>query len=151
MRVENIMTKKEVSFCVPETNAAAAAEIMWARNCGSLPIVEEGRRVVGIVTDRDLFIALGTSNRRAADLPIGEIMNRNLSICSPGDDVRNALKSMGQRQVRRLLVVDKDNTLKGILSMGDIALRAEAGDLSNEEVVKAMKAICEHQVDRAAA
>ena len=150
MRVENIMTK-EVSFCDPGANAAAAAEIMWTRNCGSLPIVEDGSRVVGIVTDRDLFIALGTSNRKAADLPIGEIMNRDLSLCDPGDDVRSALKTMGQRQVHRLLVVDKVRTLKGILSMGDIALRGGASDLSNEDVVKAMKAICEHEVGRAAA
>jgi CBS domain-containing protein len=149
VRVENIMTK-EVSCCDPGTNAAAAADIMWARNCGSLPIVENGS-VVGIVTDRDLFIALGTSNRKAADLPVGEIMNRNLSLCGPEDDVRNALKTMGQRQVHRLVVVDNDRTLKGIVSMGDIALRAGASDLSNEDVVKAMKAICEHQVGRAAA
>jgi CBS domain-containing protein len=150
MRVENIMTKA-VSFCDPGTNAAAAAEIMWTQNCGSLPILEDGRRVIGIVTDRDLFIALGTSNRRAADLPIGEIMTRDLSLCGPDDDVRNALKTMGQRQVHRLLVVDKDGTLKGILSMDDIVLRAEGGGVSSDDVVKALKAICEHQVHRAAA
>ena len=107
--------------------------------------------MVGIVTDRDLFIALGTSNRKAADPPIGEIMTRDLSLCGPGDDVLSALKTMGQRQVHRLVVVDKDRTLKGILSMGDIVLRAERGDLPSEDVVKTIKAICEHQVGRAAA
>lgn len=150
MRVENIMTK-DVSFCDPGTNAAAAAEIMWTKNCGSLPILEDGKRVIGIVTDRDLFVALGTSNKRAADLPIGEIMTRNLSLCRPDDDVRNALKTMGQRQVHRLLVVDKEGTLKGILSTDDIVLRAEVGGLSNDDVVQALKAICGHQVHRAAA
>jgi CBS domain-containing protein len=150
MRVENVMTK-EVSFCGPATNAAAAAEIMWTRNCGALPILDDGRRVIGIVTDRDLFIALGTSNRKAADLPVGEIMTQNLSFCGPDDDVRNALKTMGQRQVHRLLVVDRDGALKGILSMDDIVLRTEVGGVSNDEVVKALRAICEHQVRRAAA
>jgi CBS domain-containing protein len=55
---------KDVSCGSPGTNVAAAAEIMWAKNCGSLPIVEDGGHVVGMITDRDLFIALGTQNRR---------------------------------------------------------------------------------------
>ncbi len=112
MQVQEIMTK-DVSFCSPGTNAAAAAEIMWTRNCGALPIVEDGRGVVGMVTDRDLFIALGTSNRNAADLPVGEVMNKDLSLCAPDDDVRDALKTLAQRQLHRLPVVDKDGALQG--------------------------------------
>jgi len=56
MRVEEVMTKG-VSFCNPDTNAAAAAEIMWTQDCGVLPVLENSGRVVGVVTDRDLFIA----------------------------------------------------------------------------------------------
>jgi CBS domain-containing protein len=56
------MTKR-VSFCNPDTNAAAAAKIIWTQDCGVLPVLEEGVRVVGIVTDRDLFIAPGTQRR----------------------------------------------------------------------------------------
>lgn len=138
---------KDVSYCYPGTNAAAASEIMWTRNCGVLPIVDGGR-VVGMITDRDLFIALGTSNRNAADLFVGEIMNKDLSSCEPTDDVRAVLKTMAQRQVHRLPVVDKDGVLEGILSMDDIVLRTEAGGLTNEEVIKAIKAISDHQNQR---
>jgi len=138
---------KDVSCCYPGTNAAAASEIMWTRNCGVLPIVEGGR-VVGMITDRDLFIALGTSNKNAADLSVGEIMNKDLSSCEPTDDVRAVLKTMAQRQVHRLPVVDKDDGLKGILSMDDILLRAETGGLTNEDVIKVMKAICNRQNQR---
>ncbi len=106
---------KDVSFCNPGTNAAAATEIMWTGNCGSLPIIEDGRRVVGMVTDRDLLIALGTSNRNAADLLVGEVMNKDLALDAPNDDVRQALKTMAERQLHRLLVVDEDGALKGIL------------------------------------
>lgn len=148
MRVEEIMTK-EVSCCIPGTNAAAAAEIMWTKNCGSLPIVEDGGRLVGIVTDRDLFIALGTRNQRPAELPMGEIMNRDLSVCTPADNVRTALKTMAERQSHRLPVVDKDGMLKGILSIDDIVLRAEANGLSSD-VLKTMKAICDRADQRAA-
>ena len=149
MRVQEIMTK-DVSFCDPATNAAAATEIMWARNCGSLPIVEDGRGVVGMVTDRDLLIALGTRNRNAADLPVGEVMNKDLSLCAPDDDVRDALKTMAERQLHRLPVVDKDGALKGILSLDDIALRAEADGLS-KDLLTTMKAVCDRRNQRAVA
>jgi CBS domain-containing protein len=119
MRVEEVMTK-EVSFCNPGTNAAAAAEIMWNRNCGVLPVLEDSGRLVGMVTDRDLFIALGTQNRNASDLPVGEIVHREPFACAPEDDVRNALKTMAQQRVYRLPVLDKSAALKGILSMDDV-------------------------------
>ncbi len=146
MKVQEIMTK-DVSFCHPGTNAAEASEIMWTRNCGVLPVVD-GSRVVGMITDRDLFIALGTSNRNAASLTVGEVMNRDLCSCEPTDDVRSALKTMAQRQVHRLPVVEKDGALKGILSMGDIVLRAETGNVTNEHVIKTMKAICSRPNER---
>ena len=148
MQVQEIMSK-DVCFCSPQTNAAAAAEMMWRRNCGTLPIVEDGGRVVGIVTDRDLGIALGTSNRRPAEVPVGEIMNRDLVVCNPGDDVRAALKTMAQRQLRRLPVVDETGALKGVLSLSDIALRA-ADDLSMD-VLNAARAIYDRRDRRKAA
>lgn len=145
MKVQDIMTK-EVSYCDPGTNAAAAAELMWTRNCGALPVVEDGGHVAGIVTDRDLFIALGTNNRNASDLPVGALMERELSTCAPGDDLRAALKTMAQHQVQRLPVVDAAGMLKGIVSLDDIVLRADAGGLSNEDVLTAIKAIWARQI-----
>lgn len=149
MRVQDIMTK-DVSFCNPGTNTAAATEIMWTKNCGALPIVEDGRGVVGMVTDRDLLIALGTTNRNASDLPVGEVMSKDLSLCAPDDDVRDALRIMAERQLHRLPVVDKDGSLKGILSLDDIALRAETDGLS-KDLLKTLKAICDRQGRRAGA
>jgi CBS domain-containing protein len=128
MRVQDTMNK-DVCFCSPETNAAAAAEIMWRRNCGALPVVDEGGRVVGIVTDRDLFIALGTSDLRPSELQVGDIMNRELALCNPSNDIRDALRTMGQRQLRRLPVVDETGALRGVVSLSDIALRT-TDDLS---------------------
>lgn len=148
MRVEEIMTK-DVCSCSPGMNAATAAEIMWTRNCGSLPIVEDGGRVVGIVTDRDLFLALGTSNRKPSELPVGEIMRKDLALCNPGNDVRTALKTMAQRQLRRLPVVDEAGALKGILSLGDIALRAD--DELSMDVLNALRAVCDRRNRRKAA
>jgi CBS domain-containing protein len=146
MRVQDIMTK-DVSSCNPGTNAAVATEIMWNRNCGVLPIVENDSGVIGIVTDRDLLIALGTSNRNAADLPVAEVMSKNLSLCAPGDNVRDALKTMAQQCLRRLPVVDRNGALKGTLSLSDIVLQADTDDL-HEDLLTTMKAVCNHQKPR---
>jgi len=148
MRVEDIMTK-EVSYCAPGTNAAEVAEIMWNKNCGSLPVVEDGGRVIGMVTDRDLFIALGTQNRRPADLTVSEIMNKDLSVCAPTDDVSAALTTMAQKQSHRLPVVNGEGLLEGILSLDDIVVRAE-GDGLSKEVLKTLKTICDRPSYRTA-
>jgi CBS domain-containing protein len=146
MRVEDVMTK-DVTFCSPATNAAAAAEIMWNRDCGILPILEESGRLVGLVTDRDLFIALGTQSRNASELPVGEVMRPEPSVCASEDDVRNALKTMAQQRVHRLPVLDKSGALKGILSMDDVILRAkpETDGVFKDDVIRTLKAICAHQ------
>jgi CBS domain-containing protein len=148
MQVQEIMTK-DVCSCTPGMNAATAAEVMWTRNCGSLPVVEDGGRVVGIVTDRDLFLALGTSNRKPAELSLGEIMSKDVAVCNPGNDVRNALKTMAQRQLRRLPVVDETGALRGILSLGDIALRGD--DELSVYMVNAIRAVCDRRNRRKAA
>ncbi len=114
---------------------------MWTRNCGALPVVEDGGHVAGIVTDRDLFIALGTNNRNASDLPVGALIKEQISTCDPEDDIRTALKTMAQHQVQRLPVVDTTGVPQGILSIDDIVLRADADGLSSEDVLTAIKAI----------
>ena len=128
---------------------ASVAEIMWGRNFGSLPVVEEGGRVVGIVTDRDLFLALGTSNRKPGEMTIGEIMTRGVALCNQGSDVRSALKTMAQRQLRRLPVVDDSGELRGMLSLGDMALRTD--DACSMDVLNALRAICDRRNRRRAA
>lgn len=146
MRVEDIMTMG-VSFCNPGTSAAAAAEIMWTRDCGVLPVLEDSGQVVGVVTDRDLFIALGTQNRNASEFPVGVIMHREPALCAPDDDVRKALKTMAQHQVHRLPVVDKSGELKGILSLNDFVRQAkpETNGVLQDDVIRTLKAICEHR------
>ncbi|MBZ5677994.1 MAG: CBS domain-containing protein [Acidobacteriia bacterium] len=146
MRVEDVMTK-DVSVCSPGTNAAAAAEIMWNRDCGILPVLEDSGQLVGMVTDRDLFIALGTQNRNPSDLQVGEIMHREPSACSPEDDVRNALKTMAKQRLRRLPVIDKSREIKGILSIDDVILqaKAETDGVFKDDVIRTLKAICQNE------
>jgi CBS domain-containing protein len=144
MKVKEIMTQSAVC-CRPDTNVGAAVELMWVRNCGMLPIVGADGKLMGVVTDRDICVAMGTRNRLAGELAIGEIATRNVFTCRCEDEVHEALNTMSAKQVRRLPVVDEEGVPKGILSMDDIIVHADLGkwegacELSAEEVVRSLK------------
>ncbi len=126
MRIENVMTKT-VATCVPEQSLNDAARIMWERDCGIVPIVlgPDDRRVVGVVTDRDICIAAYTKGRSLAQIPIGDVMATKVTSCRAGDEISAAEELMRQAQVHRLPVVDESEQLAGIVSLADIA-RASA-------------------------
>ena len=140
MRVKDIMTT-EPRTCTVETSAAAAAALMWEGDCGILPVLDAGK-LAGIVTDRDLFIALATQNRLASDLPVGEVATRAVITCDPDDDIHVALAAMRHHRIRRLPVVGFGNTIFGIVSMDDVVRAAGPRRIvSNEQVVEALKGI----------
>jgi len=144
MKVRDVMVK-EVKFCSAETNLAAAAEILWNDGVGSLPVVENGR-VLGIITDRDIAIALGTRNTKAGETLVKEVALPKLFYCASEDDIHVALGTMRAQKVRRLPVLDSNQALEGILCFDDIALFAEekGGELTYADVVQTLQSICEH-------
>jgi CBS domain-containing protein len=144
MKVKDAMMRTAAS-CSRETNLGAAVEILWDRNCGILPIVDAEKKVVGVVTDRDICVALGTRNRLAGDVTVGEVTSGRLFACAPEEDIRLALATMAQAKVRRLPVVTADGKLEGILSMDDVVTHSQArtgkatGELSSDDVVETLK------------
>lgn len=142
MKVKDLMTT-DLKTCTPDTTVAEAAHLMWEGDCGILPVVHDGE-LVGVVTDRDMYIALATQNVRASQLKVGAVAAKKLATCAPEDDVQAALATMRQARVRRLPVVGFGGTVQGILSMNDIVLAAGAGKLASEEVVQTLQAICAH-------
>jgi CBS domain-containing protein len=143
MKVNEIMTS-EPRTCSPETSVAEAAQLMWNADCGILPVVEDGR-LAGVVTDRDMYIALATRNVRASELKIRDVASTQVIRCSPDDDVQAALARMAKARVRRLPVVGFAESVVGILSIDDIVLAAGARKgIRNDDVVGAMKDIYGH-------
>ena len=146
MRVVDIMMGTPY-YCRPETNLGSATELMWTGNCGFLPVVGNEGKVVGIVTDRDICIALGTRGRPSGSVTVAEVMSQKVHSCAPEDDIHVALRAMREARVRRLPVMNKSGDLVGVISMDDVLLRAEAPsfgkapELSTEEVVKTFQAI----------
>jgi CBS domain-containing protein len=143
MKVKDLMTT-EVKTCSPDTTLAEAAHLMWEGDCGILPVVDDGE-LAGIVTDRDMYIALATQNARASRLKVGAVATKKLVTCAPEDNLHAALAAMRQARVRRLPVVGFGGTVLGILSMNDILLAAGSGkEVGSEDVVQTLQAICAH-------
>ena len=145
MLVESLMTR-DVEVCRPDSTLADAAAVMWRRDCGVVPVVEEGGRVVGVVTDRDICMALSMRGQRAAEVRVAEVLTGGVQTCTPVDDVREALEAMARRQVRRLPVVDSRGHLVGVLSINDIIRHTRKGKpkkrVSRRAALAALRAIC---------
>jgi CBS domain-containing protein len=120
-------------------------EIMWSRNCGMLPIVNPEDKVIGVVTDRDLCIALGTRNRPAGEIVVWDVASGKVFSCNPEDEIHAALATMAKSKVRRLPVINTAGKLEGILSMDDVVLHSESKisgktpGLSYDDVVDTLK------------
>lgn len=146
MRVVDVMMGTPY-FCHPETNLGAATELMWKGDCGFLPVVDAGGKVIGVVTDRDICIALGTRGLGSGHVRVADMMTHKVYACTPEDDIHEALREMRQGRVRRLPVVTKNGALVGVISMDHVLLRAESGnmgkmpELSMQEIVKTLQAI----------
>lgn len=151
MKVKEVMTQSAVC-CKPDTNVGAAVELLWVRNCGMLPVVGNDQKLLGVVTDRDICIAMGTRNRLAADLTVGEIATQKVFTCKPDDEIHEALQTMAEKQVRRLPVVNKEGVPQGMLSMDDIITHGDlnkwegACELSAEEIIRGLKKLYGQQL-----
>jgi CBS domain-containing protein len=149
MRVDEIM-RSEARTASPSTTLAAAGRLMAEVDCGVLPVVEQGGRVVGVVTDRDLCLTLARLDRKPSEVPVAQAMSREVHACAVGDDLRRALATMATFRVRRLPVLGADGMLRGILSLDDVALHAHAqiegeiGDVLYADVARTLAAVCEH-------
>ena len=144
MKVKDVMTPSAVC-CGTGTNVGAAVELLWVNNCGMLPVVGKDQRIQGVVTDRDIAIAMGTRNRLPGEITVGEIDTKKVLMCKPEDEIHEALQTMAEKQVRRLPVVDNEGIPLGILSMDDIITHGDLGkwqgscELSAEEIIRALK------------
>jgi CBS domain-containing protein len=148
MRVQAVM-KKSPKVCNPSTNLAAAAEVLWSCGCGALPVVDGSGRVVGIITDRDICVAVGTRDRRPSQLIAEQAMSRQVATCRTGDDIHVALKIMRTRKVHRLPVLNEVGKLEGILCVSDLVVDARHDDgsrpeLSYEDIMNTLRGIYWH-------
>lgn len=141
--------RTRVQICFPEDTLARAAQIMWEKDVGCLPVCEPGRKVVAMLTDRDISMAAFMQWKHLAETTVESAMSRGVSTCSPDDDLARAEEIMRANQVRRLPVVDDNGVLVGLLSLGDVAryVRQHSprgnSPVAQQRVADTLAAICE--------
>jgi CBS domain-containing protein len=121
MKLAAIMTGG-IETITPHASLAEAAKKMASQDIGSLPVCDEPRRVVGIITDRDITVRAVARGMDPNQTRVEDVMTRDVLSCSSDSEVEDACELMEKRQVRRLLVTGQDEVPVGIVSLGDIAL-----------------------------
>lgn len=145
MKVQDVMTV-DVRTCGPDANVAEVAQVMWENNCGIVPVVDADNRVRGVITDRDVCIALGTRNQPAAAVRAADVMSTEVFTSVANDELMAALATMQSGCVRRVPVLDAGGGLCGILSLDDVVLligQKSRDAKLRDAMVSALRAICE--------
>ena len=135
-KCNEVMTKNPVC-CLPNDMVAKVAQLMKSKDIGPVPIIEneQTKKLVGIVTDRDLALKIVAEGRDAKSTKAEEVMTRKVVTCRGEDDVQKALDAMSEHQLRRIPVVDNDNRVVGIIAQADVATRVDQ-PAKTAEVVK---------------
>ncbi|HEY8926331.1 MAG TPA: CBS domain-containing protein [Polyangia bacterium] len=126
LMVGDLMTRN-VATVTSRTTLAEAAAMMRDENVGVLPVVDQDGRLDGIVTDRDLVVRglAESGSRPLRELPVAAVASAEVEAVSPRQPIGEVLELMGRRQIRRAPVVSEQRRLIGMISLGDIACRAE--------------------------
>jgi CBS domain-containing protein len=137
-KCSDVMTR-EPAAVEPDEVIGRVAEVMKREDVGAVPVVETmaSRRLVGIITDRDIVVKVVAAGRDAKSAAVREAMTGNPATCREDEDVREAVARMAERQVRRLPVVDAEGRLCGIIAQADIATRIQK-DKTTGELVEAI-------------
>ena len=137
MKVQDIMSTNP-STVTPDSRLRDAARLMQTENVGVVPVVEsnDSKRLVGILTDRDIAIRVVAEGRDAENTSVGQIMSANVKTCRATDDVDEVMDVMGKEQVRRVPIVDERGSLVGIVAQADIVLEARDNRKAEKTVEK---------------
>jgi CBS domain-containing protein len=123
-RCGEVMTKDPVC-CVPDDTVVKAAQLMKGKNIGSIPLVdnEHSKKLIGIVTDRDLALEIVAEGRDPKTTKVEAVMTYNIVTCRAEDNLQEVMDVMSEYQLRRMPVVDHENKLVGIIAQADVATR----------------------------
>ena len=128
-QVAEVMTRS-VRTMSPSDSIQRAAQAMDEMNIGSVPVCD-GKRLVGMITDRDIAVRGVAQGRPAESTPLSEVMTKDPLWCFDDQPLEQAMAQMRDAQVRRLPVVDHGRQLVGILAIGDVAATADTSDVGD--------------------
>jgi len=125
-KCNDVMTKNPVC-CLPGDMVTEVAQLMKSDNIGPIPVIENGvtKKLVGIVTDRDLALKVVAEGRDPKSTDVETVMTRMVITCLADDDIQKALDAMSKHQLRRIPVVENNGRILGIISQADVATRVD--------------------------
>ena len=137
MKVKEIMTTSP-TCCLPSDSSSRAARIMKDMDTGFVPVLddEKSRKVIGVVTDRDLCLEVVAEAKDPTGVQVRDCMAGTVVSCTVDEDVDKALDLMRDNQVRRIPVVNREGTIQGTLSLADVMNRMDASPGKTKEVLK---------------
>lgn len=138
MNIKDCMNTK-VCFCTPSTKISDVAKLMKDNHIGCVPVCNDSKEIVGLVTDRDIILRSVACDKDAKTTPISDIMTCDVCCCDCNKDVSDATQLMADWQIRRIPVVE-NNKIVGILTLGDIT---NDKTINNKQVEQTMGCICE--------
>jgi CBS domain-containing protein len=129
---------REPACCQPTDSLVSVAELMKTQDVGAVPVVDgAGRKLVGMVTDRDIVVKGLAAGRSADQATVRDVMSTDVVTCREDDDVDEAVSRMSSRKIRRVPIVDGSGALQGIIAQADIATRIHR-DKTTGELVEAI-------------
>ena len=123
MKCKELMAK-ETRWCNPDCNVKHAVQLMKEQNCGAIPIVDEEMRLKGIVTDRDITLFVILQGKDPGETKLKDFMSKDVITCYDDDNLDTVISKMKQYQIRRIPIINRENKLQGMISLGDIAVKA---------------------------
>jgi CBS domain-containing protein len=144
MQIARIMTRP-VTTCHQTDTLEHAVQLMWDRDIGFLPVVDDLGMLVGVVTDRDACMAAMMQHLPLDALSVPVAMNKHVVTCRDDDTAERAAELMAKHKIRRIPIIDDDDRPVGVLALNDLALAAGRERLSEREVARTLGAICEHR------
>lgn len=143
MKCSHIMTKN-IKACHPESSIKEAVQLMKQLNCGVIPVVDDDNVLLGIVTDRDIVMYTVLNDKEPELTFLREFMTTPVFTCNANDDLDTAIHKMIKHQVRRIPIVDNNHKLLGLISLGDVAVKAK----EEHETFEALEHISEPGMKR---
>jgi CBS domain-containing protein len=148
MNASDLMTTA-VQSCRADDNVQRAMQIMWDHDCGVVPVVDRDNRVISMITDRDVAVAAYTQGRALWQIPVSTAMAKKVHGVEPTDSLEMVEALMRRVHVRRVPVLDAQGTLRGIISLNDLARHARRGagrradGLRADGIAQTLAAVCE--------
>ena len=138
MKVKDCMCKN-VAYLAPNATIQECAKLMSDKHIGCIPVCEGNKKVVGIVTDRDVILRSIACDKDVKTTPLSEIMTTKVCFCSEDDDINNVQAIMSNEQIRRLPVINGNNEIVGIITLGNLCASQY---VNSDDVGETIEDIC---------